>query len=685
MSESNDLIPLRNPPPVQAGAAGSPRALAQSAERRGAFSRPNQATVVYRPQPHNVYSTNGGISMILALLFIVGAAMAVGPWFIMAQLGWTAAAMISGFGAVLLVAVATVVIFTRLYRRAAANLAFVRTGSGGAKVIRDGGKLVVPVLHQVIPVSLETMRLNVERRGTHALITKDNLRVDLSAEFYIKVQANDDDILQAARSLGGRNVQPDVVSELVQEKLVSALRTVAATRELNDLHSKRDEFATAVQQIVIHDLAHNGLTLESVTISSLDQTDPTQLQERNVFDAQGLRKIAEITQKARVERNIIEREAEQAIAGKNVTTRKQVLEMARDQAEAEAAQKMQVANIQAGREREIAEFKIQQDEAVAKRDIEKQRQIQTAEVARKLSIEQAEVDKLTLLIVKTREREQAEIQKTQSIEVANRQKESAIANKEKEMAEARAGMLVAEAERERAAQAVVTVTVTAEAEREAQKKLIAARQEANQNKIKEETNADVLAYMRLKEADAERGAAQAMYEAKLRLAEGDAASATKRAEGEKALKMVDVNVERERVSVDKARVDVERVSLSNKQEFEGAALQFELEKLRIQADKEVRIAAAQAMAGMFAKAQMQIFGDPSTMAAMSQQFMKAAGYGAAAEGLMQTLPPEAKTLLSNLGQTVVTQMAAKQNGGKKGAEQVVRPEVKPTADEVNRG
>jgi hypothetical protein len=251
------------------------------------------------------------------------------------------------------------------------------------------------------------------------------------------------------------------------------------------------------------------------------------------------------------------------------------------------------------------------------------------------------------------------------------------------MAEARAAMLGAEAQREQAAQAVITVTVTAEAERDAQKKLIAARQEANQNKIKEETNADVLAYMRVKEADAERQAAQAMYEAKLRLAEGDSQSASKRAEGEKSLKMVDVNVERERVTVEQARVDVERASLSNKQEFEGAALKFELEKLRINADKEVRIAAAQAMASMFGKAQMQIFGDPSTMASMSQQFMKAAGYGSAADGLLHTLPPEAKTLLSNLGQTVVSQMASKQKGNGKG--DAGKPDVVASPDEVHRG
>src|SRR5690606_17273699 len=164
-----------------------------------------------------------------------------------------------------------------------------------------------------------------------------------------------------------------------QEKLVSALRTVAATKELVELHSKRDEFASSVQQIVTHDLASNGLTLESVTISALDQTDPSQLQERNVFDAQGLRKIAEITQRAKVERNEIEQESSQQIVQKNVSTRKKVLDMERDQAEFEAEQRTKVANVRAAREREVAEFKIQQDEAIAKREIEKQKLVEMTE------------------------------------------------------------------------------------------------------------------------------------------------------------------------------------------------------------------------------------------------------------------------------------------------------------------
>ncbi len=596
--------------------------------------------------------------MMLVLFFLVGAVLAIGPWFL-PQLGSSAQVAMTGAGLVVLIIVSIAAVITKLYRKASANMAFVRTGMGGVRVIQDGGTIVLPVVHQMVPVSMETMRLNVERRGPHALITKDNLRVDLSAEFYIKVHANSDDILQAARSLGARNVQPDAVSELVQEKLVSALRTVAATKELVELHAKRDEFASAVQQIVTHDLSSNGLTLESVTISSLDQTDPSQLQEKNVFDAQGLRKIAEITQKARVERNIIEREAERQVQEKNVATTKKVLELQRDQAEFEAEQKMKVANVRAAREREVAEFKLAQDESMSRRNIEKMKNIETSEVERTLAVEQAQVAKQIALIAKVREQQTAEIMKKQTIEVAERSKEVAVAEKERERATAQAEQLTAEAQRESAKQKVITVQVSSEADREAQKKLIAAQQVISENKIREETTADVQAYMAVKKAEAERQAAEAIYQAKLRLAEGDAQSNVKRAEGERAMKMVDINVEREKVNVEQARVEVERQSLANKSEFEEAALKFELEKLRIDAEKEVRVQAAQAMGNMWNKAQVQLFADPETMARMSSQFMRAASLGNAADGLLRTLPPQSQEMLSGLASAVASQLSPK--------------------------
>ncbi|MDI9585777.1 MAG: SPFH domain-containing protein, partial [Acidobacteriota bacterium] len=263
-------------------------------------------------------------------------------------------------GAAVLIASAIVIIIAKLYQRTSANEAFVRTGMGGRRVVLDGGCIVVPVVHKIVPVSLETMKLEVERIAEDALITKDNLRCDIRGEFYIKVQAVGDDILNASRSLGDRSVDAGAVRELVFEKLVSALRSVAATRDLAQLHTERDDFANAVSQLVREDLKSNGLTLESVTISRLDQTSAQRLNEGNVFDAQGLRKIAEITQKARVERNMYERDAEREIVEKNVATRKEILSLEKEQSEAEAIQASEVSIIQAERRRQAETYEIEQ-------------------------------------------------------------------------------------------------------------------------------------------------------------------------------------------------------------------------------------------------------------------------------------------------------------------------------------
>src|SRR5205085_2163435 len=158
----------------------------------------------------------------------------------------------------------------------------------------------------------QTMKLGVNPRGRNALITKDNLRADVLAQFYIKVQPDEEHILTAARSLGENSVNAEAVEALVSEKLVSALRAIASQMDLFEIHTKRDDFAERVKEHVKSDLEANGLLLESVTISELDQTDPAELSDNNVFDAQGKRKITEITAAAQVERNTLEREAERA-------------------------------------------------------------------------------------------------------------------------------------------------------------------------------------------------------------------------------------------------------------------------------------------------------------------------------------------------------------------------------------
>jgi uncharacterized membrane protein YqiK len=574
------------------------------------------------------------------MLILVGVAtMFVGvalPQFI-AGVGIVQQALVGLLGLLLTVGGLLLTWFS-LYRKTPANQALVRTGQGKAKVVLDGGTVVFPIIHEVVPVSLETMKLEVERQGLDALITQDNLRVDVKAEFYIRVSPIEEDILQAARSLGTKSINAQAVGHLVFEKLVSALRSVAAQKDLAAIHSDRKTFASAVQELVAEELQQNGLLLESVTISRLDQTDPHGLSDENIFDAQGKKKITEITAAARVERNRLERLAEQAITQQNVQTTEQVLELERARAEATATQERDVANINAERAREKQAFSVAQEQAVKE-----------AEIARDLAIETANIERDRTLIRRQQEREQTDIERAKAVELAERLKQIAIAEQEAARARAEAEALTAAAERERASQEVVTVQATAQAEREAQTKLIGAKQVIEQDKIKRQTDAEVAAYAEIRRAEATQKAADLEAQAKLRLAEADAKAKEMVAQGEQAQRLVEVNVERERVSVEQARVEVERKALENRQTFDRAAIEFETSKLRIEADKEVQMALAAALGQFMSKGNYNIYGDPTTMSQMFNQYTQGMGFSNKLDGLLKTLPAPLQDVLAGMG------------------------------------
>lgn len=555
-------------------------------------------------------------------------------------------------GAAIVLVTAILTAITKLYRKTTADEAFVRTGMGKARVVLDGGAFVVPIIHRTVSVSLETMRLNVIRRGQEALITGDNLRVDIAAEFFIKVQPAVDDILNAARSLGEKSVSEASIAELIMEKLISALRTVAATKTLIELHTKRDEFASAVQQIITHDLQENGLTLESVTISSLDQTPLEYLKDDNIFDAQGKRRITETTQEQLVRRNEIERDAERSITEKDVSTRKLILELDRDRESAEATQKRDVANVQAETRRETEEFEIRQsrevelakvsrEKAVQEADIEKNRDLAVANAARERAERLAQIER-------DKAQQEADVARDQAVEVAKRQAEVAVADQETRRAEAQAQTRVAEAKREEESQRIETIRVTSEADRQAQQKMIGDRQLVDIKRYQEEVQADVRAYTAAKVADGELQAAEKQKEAQLILAEADAESSKRRAEGDRAREMVPVQVDREKVDVEAARVEVRRKDLENQEKYKEAALNFELKKSEIIANKEVQIQVANALGTMMASAKMQVFGDPTTLSSMTQSFLKSFGWGMTVDGLVSSTPEDVRELATGL-------------------------------------
>lgn len=561
-----------------------------------------------------------------ALLFVlIGALLIFAPFYL--GLAWTQTLVSSITGVVVMFFSALALAIKRFYLKPSANLAYVRTGWGGTHVLIDGGSLVFPVVHKVVPVSLETMKLEVERKGPDALITRDNLRVDVKAEFYIKVRAIKEDVLNAARSLGEKSVDAHSVSALVFEKLVSALRSVAATKDLVEIHAQRDAFASSVHNLVVTDLQQNGLTLESVTISRLDQTSQELLSDNNIFDAQGKKKITEITQAALVERNRIERDAQREMTLKNVQTRKEVLDLERQQAEAEAEQSTQVAKIRAEKQRESQTYQIEQE-----------RQVKEAEIQRDLAVQTTAIERDKALVLKEQELKQTDIERAKAIEVAEREKQIAVATKEKQRAQAEQEVLEAQAERERANQDIITVQVTAQADREAETKLIAAKQQIEQDRLKRQVEAEVQAYAEVKRAEAQQKAAELEAQAILRKADAEARAKELVAQGEQALKMVDVNIAREQVEVQGAQVEVERQALENKQTFSDAALRFELTKLQIEAGRDIQKAIAEAIGRFMSNGQFTIFGDPGMMANMVQQYFRGMGVGAFVDGLMKGSP-----------------------------------------------
>jgi uncharacterized membrane protein YqiK len=578
----------------------------------------------------------GIVAILVALLFIV---LPLGAPMLGVALPSATQVMLVGFGVALLVIGAAMVTITRLYVKTSADQAFVRTGMGGQVPIIDGGALVIPVVHEIVPVSLLTMRLDVDRSGPDALITGDNLRADVAAEFYIKVQKIKEDIINAATSLGARSVDAESVKHLVNQKLVSALRTVAATRSLHELHTKRDEFATSVQAIVEKDLRPNGLTLESVTISRLDQTPPTAMRGAdNVFDAQGLRTIAEITQRQRVERNQIEREADQRVTQQDVTRDQFVFE-----------QEVARANAEAQKERNIQITRAQAQQEADSFAAEQARLAGIAVVKRDEAVQVAEVEKNRALEVANQQREQAarvaEIEKQRAAELATRENQIAIATKERERAETEATRFAAEAQMEAERQAVRTVETTQTAERDKARLVIEAQAEFERKRLQEQVQADVAAYAVVKAAEGAATAAEQEATARKTLAQAQKEAMGLQAEGERAAQMVPVDVERKRVEVEQARVGVQRQELENKAEFETIARGLQVDLARIEAEKEIRIAAAQAFGEAMASAKMTVWGDPGTVQRMSESFFRGQQFGFLVDGLVANTPDGVKDAL----------------------------------------
>jgi uncharacterized membrane protein YqiK len=362
-----------------------------------------------------------------------------------------------------------------LYRRSTKEVAFVRTGFLGEKVVVNGGAFVIPVLHEITQVNMNVMRIEVRREHQMAPITKNRIRVDLVGEFFVRVGASSALVSAAAQTLGRRTLQTDGLRELLEGKFASAMRTIAAMMTLEEMHERRGEYAARVRELAAESLSLNGLELESVAIVDLDQTSLEYFDPSNAFDAEGLTLLTESIETRRKMRNEIEQRTLVDIRNQNLDTQRKVLEIDRETEYARLEQEREVevrraaqrsalaverairdqeseqAQLQAresveksrlAQERAITEARIQNEEETQRREIARRRAVDEAELKTREQTEREQIA-LGLEIEKARigrelAQSELEIQRKRSLEIKELERQIALAAKGVEVTEAEA-------------------------------------------------------------------------------------------------------------------------------------------------------------------------------------------------------------------------------------------------------
>jgi uncharacterized membrane protein YqiK len=561
----------------------------------------------------------------------------------------------------------------RAYIKTPANRAFVRTGGFSAKinnppkVVMNGGAWVFKTIHEITWVDLGTMAIEIERTEQNALLTIDPQYADIKAIFYVKVNPTVEGIVDAARTIGGKQVDANAVKALVDAKLDGALRDVAASFSLMSLHQEREKFIHEVQNRLKTDLEENGLMLEAVSILTLRAARQGTFGTDDVFGAQVARANAQVIQQALRERNEIERTAEIEIKVRDTEASKQRLELDRQLALATVTQEREVRSNQATERAQAAqkEFEEKQKEELAR--ISKERAVALSELERdqELAIQNER---------KNQEVAKTEVLRYQTIELAEQQRQITVLQEQQKRESAEKDRLVVSAQREQASQALKTVEATQQAQREAQIQVIQAEREAKKVVIEQQNKIELDAMRKQREAEAQ---AKALKET----ANAQADAATKQAETVRIQAQAEMEAEKLRAEGAKARTsatglaeadimkakaeaamreaeairarglaeaDSQKARAEALAAFDGVAQRVEVLRLELDAKVRIEVARADAFSKAVGSMDLKLIGDPNAAATLLRMVTLSDGIGEVIKAAPQSVQAVGHGLVNRL-------------------------------------
>ena len=427
-----------------------------------------------------------------------------------------------------------IMMFASLYKKVEQGKAMIVNTMRDEPKVTFTGSVVMPVFHkmEIMDISLKT--IEVDRSGTDGLICKDNIRADIKVGFFVKVNKNRDDVLKVAQAIGcERASNIDTLEDLFSAKFSEALKTVGKSLDFEDLYAKRDNFRDMSIDNIGTDL--NGYVLEDVAIDYLEQTPLEKLDPNNILDSQGIRKITELTAEQHIQTNIFERDEEMKIKRKDVETREAVLELERQQADAEAKQKREVETVIAREEAETARVQHEEQLKAEQARVQAEQEIEVQEQNKQREVEVAENNRLRAVaieeerVTRARELEQIDREKEASLQkIAN---EKLLEHEKREIAEVIRSRVEVDKTAAQKEEEINELRVVSEADRKKKAQVIMAEAEAEEALVKDIKAAEAAE----KSADFIAKEKSVIAQADLEVAEKNAQAQRKQAEGIEAL------------------------------------------------------------------------------------------------------------------------------------------------------
>lgn len=426
------------------------------------------------------------------------------------------------------------VMFAKFYHKVEQGYAMIVNTLRAEPEVTFTGRMVYPIIHksEIMDIALKTVE--IDRSGTEGLICRDNIRADIKVKFFVRVNKTAEDVLKVAQGIGcQRASSPEILEELFSAKFSEALKTVGKSLDFVDLYQARDHFRDEIIRQIGDDLS--GYVLEDAAIDYLEQTPMHKLDSNNILDAQGIKKITELTAVEHVRTNELRRNEEMQIKKKDVETQEALLELERQQADATAKQQREVASVRAREEAETA--KIQAEEKtkseLARLLAEQSVSVQQENVLREKEV--AENNRKRAVAI-----EEEKVTRARELEIVDREKEVALQQIDKDKAIEIQKKAIADVVRERVIvertvaeqeEAIKEVRVVAEADRTKKSVVIMAEGQAEEKLVLEVKAAEA------QERKARHKAAEelTLAEAKLKVAERDAEAMKREAEGKEAL------------------------------------------------------------------------------------------------------------------------------------------------------